>query len=320
MDSDEVVSWHPTAQINTLKQRANLLQAIRNFFNHRGFWEVETPILGQAGITDPYLENMQTQFRGETFYLQTSPEYHMKRLLAAGSGSIFQLSKAFREDELGRWHNPEFTLLEWYQQEVDHHGLMDGVDAFLNEILGSAALERISYQTLFEQTCGINPFADSVDTLYDCLKQNQIEVVHSEEPNPKDMCLFLILTHLIEPQLAKKPNPIAIYGFPESQAALAQVKEGRAERFEVYFKGIELANGFHELRDTALQRGRFEADNKLRVQLGKPPKSMDERFLAALASGLPPCSGVALGVDRLLALKMGFDAISSVLSFNCEMA
>ena len=190
MGADAVFTWHPTAQINDLKQRANLLKAIRNFFFQQGFWEVETPVLGQAGITDPYLENMQTQFRGERLFLQTSPEYHMKRLLAAGSGSIFQLSKAFREDELGRWHNPEFTLLEWYQLEVDHHGLMDGVDAFLNEILGSGALERISYQTLFEQTCGINPFEDSVDTLNGCLKQNQIEVVHSKEPNPKDMCLF----------------------------------------------------------------------------------------------------------------------------------
>ncbi len=312
--------WRPSATFDRLRQRAAFMADIRSFFNQRGYLEVETPIMARFGITDVYLSNIQACFRGQAYALQTSPEYHMKRLLAAGSGSIYQLSRVFRDDELGRWHNPEFTLLEWYQLNVDHHGLLDEIDALLQGLLGCAPLVRYTYQTVFETICGINPFTTDWRELCACVNRFDLAGVLDAEEQDCDQYLFLLMSHVVEPALAAEPRPVAVLGFPVSQAALAQIEEGRAARFEVYFRGVELANGFYELTDVALQASRFQQDNHIRQAKGLSPAAVDTFLLQALTHGLPPCSGVALGVDRLFAIAMNETNIASCLAFDFSRA
>ncbi|KTD20691.1 elongation factor P--(R)-beta-lysine ligase [Legionella londiniensis] len=314
-------NWQPTATIESLRQRTHLLARVRNFFNERGYLEVETPILAKHGVTDVYLQNIEARFRGQTYYLQTSPEYHMKRLLAAGSGPIFQLAKVFRDDELGRWHNPEFTMLEWYQLNVTHHDLMDEVEALLQGILNCSVMKRITYQQIFLDICGFDPLQASLKYLRQTVGRFGLEDVLPQSETDKDQYLFLLLSHVIEPELAKELNPVAIYHFPPTQAALAQINHGVAERFEVYYRGIELANGFHELTDAAAQKKRFLEDIGMRKEKGLPAQiAPDSYLLQALSHGLPPCSGVALGLDRLLALAMGFSEIAESMAFAFSRA
>ncbi|WP_131781332.1 elongation factor P--(R)-beta-lysine ligase [Legionella gresilensis] len=310
------MSWQPSATIPTLRQRAELIAQIRDFFNKRGYLEVDTPSMARFGITDVYLSNIKAIFREKTYYLQTSPEYHMKRLLAAGSGPIFQLARSFRDDELGRWHNPEFTMLEWYQLNIDHHGLMTEIDELLQLILSCPPLIKKTYQRAFIEICDLDPFIASIKDLKSCLKNYDLDNVLASDEEDKDQYLFLLMSHIIEPGFAHLNAPVAIYNFPPSQAALAQVHNGVAERFEIYFKGIELANGFHELTDAKMQRERFETDNVLRQTKSLERAEVDEYLLSALEAGLPPCSGVALGIDRLITLALDKTAISSVLAFN----
>lgn len=312
--------WRPSATLDRLRQRAAFMADIRSFFNQRNYLEVETPIMARFGITDVYLANIQAYFRGQAYALQTSPEYHMKRLLAAGSGPIYQLSRVFRDDELGRWHNPEFTLLEWYQLNVDHQGLLDEVDALLQRLLGCAPLVRYSYQTVFETICGINPFTADWRALRACVERFELAGVLAAEEQECDQYLFLLMSHVIEPAFAAEPTPVAVLGFPPSQAALAQIEAGCAARFEVYFRGVELANGFHELTDAALQAARFQQDNQIRHAKGLAVASVDTFLLQALAHGLPSCSGVALGVDRVFALAMNETNIASCLAFDFSRA
>lgn len=310
------MNWQPSASIESLRKRARYLSEIRSFFNERGYLEVETPALARHGVTDVYLDNIEALFRGQTYYLQTSPEYHMKRLLAAGSGPVFQLAKAFRDDELGRWHNPEFTMLEWYQLDIDHHALMDEVDALLQMILKTPPMKRISYQDIFTKICGLDPFSASLEEFNKTLERFELRGILSHQEKDKDQYLFLLLSHVIEPELAKEALPVALYNFPPSQAALAKIRNGVAERFEIYFQGIELANGFHELTDAEAQKQRFLEDRIRRKARGlSAMHTPDEFLLKALRYGLPDCSGVALGVDRLLALAMGYDNISQCLAF-----
>ena len=309
-------NWSPSASLNTLRQRADILARIRSFFNTRGYLEVETPIMARFGVSDVYLSNIKAQFRGESFCLQTSPEYHMKRLLAAGSGSIFQLARVFRDDELGRWHNPEFTLLEWYRLDVSHHELMDEMDEFLQLMLQTKPMLRKTYQQVFLETCDIDPFNVSIDSLKACLARWDLAYVLPADEMDPDQYLFLLMSHIVEPALASTPVPVAVYDFPISQASLAQTRDGFAERFEVYYRGVELANGFHELTDANAQRERFNQDNQVRHARGLPSSSPDEYLLCALNHGLPPCSGVALGVDRLIALALRQLSISNTLSFD----
>ena len=258
---------------------------------------------------------MQTQFRGRPYCLQTSPEYAMKRLLAAGSGPIFQLFRAFRDDEQGRWHNPEFSLLEWYKLDVDHHGLMDEVEALICSLLPVDTMQRVSYQQLFIDYCQLDPLSATVDELKQFLSSiNRLSSAFANEED-KDQFLFFILIECIEPQLTQCQEPIAIYDFPASQAALAKTSGDVGHRFEVYYQGVELANGFYELSDAKEQASRFHYDNKLREQKGFPSKPLDTRFLAALEKGLPRCSGVALGVDRLIALALDCHSIQEVMAF-----
>lgn len=314
------LNWRPSASREVLVQRAELMARIRAFFVERHYLEVETPALSQFGITDLYLANIQATFRQQTYYLQTSPEYHMKRLLAAGSGPIFQVARVFRDDELGRWHNPEFSLLEWYQLDIDHHQLMDEVNSLLQCILATEPMLRKTYQDAFLEVLDIDPFRASIDEFKTVLTRYDLANVLSAQETDRDQYLFLMMSHLIEPALASYPVPVALYHFPSSQAALAQINHGVAERFEVYFKGVELANGFHELSDLSTQTERFEADRSLRHQAGLPQPALDHRFLAALAHGLPACSGVALGLDRLIALALNQSSIGSTLAFEFSRA
>lgn len=314
------LTWKPSASVDTLRRRAAIMAQIREFFKQRDYLEVETPVMAHYGITDPYLANIKASFRAKSYCLQTSPEYHMKRLLAAGSGPIFQLARVFRDDELGCWHNPEFTLLEWYQLDIDHHALMDEVDLLLHAVLRTPPMIRKTYQQAFLQACSLDPFNASVAQLQQLVGASGLDGVLAAGEQDKDQYLFLLMSHVVEPFLAKEDAPVAVYHFPPSQAALAQINQGVAERFEVYYRGVELANGFHELTDMHAQRQRFEQDLNLRQHLGCSVAEPDMWLLQALAAGLPACSGVALGVDRLLALAMDKKALSEVLAFDFSVA
>lgn len=315
-----MTTWQPSASIATLRQRAALINTIRHFFQQRDYLEVETPFMARFGITDVYLSNIPAYFRQQAYALQTSPEYHMKRLLAAGSGAIFQLARVFRDDELGRWHNPEFTLLEWYQLDIDHHALMAELDALLQVILHTPPLLKKTYQQAFLETCALDPFTASIAQLKAVLQRFDLHTVLPADETDPDQYLFLLMSHVVEPALANSVSPVAIYHFPPSQAALAQINNGVAERFEIYYQGVELANGFHELTDRNTQKRRFEQDCQQRLAKGLPPAYPDEYLLGALAHGLPACSGVAMGVDRLLALALKQASIAETLAFDFSRA
>jgi len=326
------MSWQPSADIQQLQQRAKILQDIRQFFVQRGLLEVETPALSQAGVTDIHLHCFKTNFvgpeisttksasHGVPLYLQTSPEFHMKRLLSAGSGSIFQISKVFRNEESGRFHNPEFTLLEWYRVTFDHFLLMDEMDQLLQLILNCNPARRCTYQQAFIEVLNVDPLSASIAQLKQSGAQLNLGEVLSEEID-RDTILQLLFCIAIEPVIAEQ-QPCFIYNFPASQAALARIspEDSRvAERFEVYFQGVELANGFHELSDAQEQLLRFQEDNRGRVLKGLEQMPIDDNFIASLTR-LPDCAGVALGIDRLVMLATGQSHIDNVLSFSIKGA
>ena len=288
--------------------------------------EVETPALSAVAATDPYLDSFQTVYQGPLapaglpLYLQTSPEYHMKRLLAAGSGPIYQLGKAYRNAEAGSRHNPEFTMLEWYRPGFDHLALMDEVAELVAMILATPQVHRISYQALFIDAIAIDPFACCMENLQRCLAERGIQLPEMPGANLDDW-LGLAMSHLIEPVMG--PDPLMVYDFPASQAMLARVRDGEpsvAERFELYVNGIELANGFHELSDANEQRRRFEDNIAQRRALALPPLALDTALLDALQAGLPDAAGVALGVDRLVMLAAGADSLNEVMAFPLDRA
>ena len=298
-----------------LKSRAQIIHAIRCFFIEQQFLEVETPSMGHYAVTDCYLKNIEVAYNHATHYLQTSPEYYMKRLLAAGSGSIFQIGKSFRDEENGRWHQPEFTMLEFYQLDVNHLQLIALINDLFTSVCQWPDIETVSYEALFEEYCGINPHHTHVTELQNCLSRFGLTNILTTGETDLDQYLFLLMAEVIELKLADRHNPIAVIDFPSSQSALAKIANGKAERFEIYYQGIELANGFHELTNPDEQLSRFEQDNQNRIQQGKLPITIDPCFLAALQSGLPSCSGVAIGIDRLVALCLGRSGIQSVMSF-----
>lgn len=317
------MNWQPAAQLEQLQARAQLLARIRGFFARREVLEVETPLLCSSGITDPSIEPLKVE-RGVSItaprYLQTSPEYAMKRLLASGTGPIYQLTRAFRDGEAGGRHNPEFSILEWYRPDFDHHRLMAEVAELIIECLGGQPVEYISYRQLFQQSLAIDPLA---------AQASELEALAREHLDPgtlsgdKDLWLDLLMSHVLEPQLVGR-GLCFIYDYPASQAALSQIVavDGvpLGQRFELYVDGVELANGYRELTDPAEQRHRFEADNLRRREYALPEHPIDQYLLAALDHGLPACSGVALGVDRLLMLLTGAGDISEVLSFDWRRA
>jgi lysyl-tRNA synthetase class 2 len=312
--------WQPSASLKALKQRAFIIKKVRDFFSERHVLEVETPLLCSTSVTDPFIESIPASYRkgGKIiqFYLQTSPEYAMKRLLAAGSGAIYQITKAFRQGEVGRYHNPEFSMLEWYRPGFDHHALMDEVDALLQYILDYPAADRMTYQALFEKHLNFNPHIASLENLSQCASHHGLSI--ATDIRERDTWLMLLMSHCIEPKLGFE-KPIFIYDFPASQAALARLQTGNppvAARFEVYVKGMELANGFHELQDADEQQKRFKENNLKRETLGLPSMPIDEYLLAALRHGLPNCAGVALGMDRLIMLETELEHIQEIISFD----
>lgn len=320
-------NWRPTANIQMLRTRANIIDQIRDFFRHKNVLEVDTPALSSRCVTDIHLHSFDTQFRNPlkpdetTLYLQTSPEFAMKRLLCAGSGAIFQISKAFRNEEAGRFHNPEFTMLEWYQPGYDDGDLMDEVSALVSHVLGCKGAEKISYQNAFLTYLDIDPLESDLSMLQSiCERYGYANIAQDENNN--DTLLQLLFSELIEPQIGQDA-PCFVYDFPASQAALARIKvtDARvASRFELYFKGIELANGFHELTDVKEQGERFANDNLRRKELGLAQMPIDEHLLSAMETGLPDCAGVALGVDRLIMLATSSEKIADVLSFSIDRA
>jgi lysyl-tRNA synthetase class 2 len=309
------MNWFPSASIATLQQRAEIINTIRAFFISRNILEVETPLLCHTSVTDPYIESIATTLN-PTYYLQTSPEYAMKRLLAAGSGAIFQICKAFRQDEAGQHHNPEFTMLEWYRPGFDHHALMNEVDELLQHVLNVQTAERKTYADTFHTYLGIDAHHATIDELAICADKVGISV--SNPISDRDTWLQLLMSHYIEPRVGQT-RPFFIYDFPVTQAALARIQSSNppvASRFEVYFKGLELANGFHELQHADEQRKRFEKNLAARKQLNLALLPIDEYFLSALSAGLPDCAGVALGIDRLIMLATKRDRIADVISFD----
>ncbi|HLV49136.1 MAG TPA: elongation factor P--(R)-beta-lysine ligase [Aliidiomarina sp.] len=313
--------WRPAASQQAMIARADLQRQIRAFFHSRQVIEVETPVLCRAGVTDVHLVNAVTNLQGQglaektPFYFQTSPEYAMKRMLAAGIGDCFQLCKVVRDEELSARHNFEFTMLEWYRLGFDDKDLMSELEQLLIDVLDTPNAQRISYQQVFINSLGIDPLvASAMEVAAALIEQNiDCEVVQ----NDLDALLNLAMSLIVEPQL--DPNtPTFVYHFPASQAVLARRHEHDprvAHRFELFYQGLELANGFWELADPIEQRQRFERDNEKRLALGLPYIVIDERFLNALEHGLPDCAGVAVGVDRLLMIKLGVQHINDVLIF-----
>ena len=333
MKAGITADWRPTTSLEVLKLRARLLERIRAFFAARGVLEVETPILSAATVTDPALSSLVSRYtgpvfpQGQTFYLHTSPESAMKRLLAAGSGPIYQISKVFRDGETGRLHNPEFTLLEWYRPGLDHLRLMDETGELVTRLLAPHYLlepmERLSYREAFQQHANLDPLTASIHDFAAAAKAWQISRPEDQlAQNDLDTWRDLLLTHMIQPKLGKGRLTF-IYDYPATQASLARIYPGDppvAARFELYVNGIELANGFHELADPREQRARFVEQLKTRAASGLPVVTLDERLLAALEAGLPDCAGVALGFDRLVMLAQGARAIRDVIAFPFDRA
>ncbi|HHE3640401.1 TPA: elongation factor P--(R)-beta-lysine ligase [Pasteurella multocida] len=321
----EQENWQPSASIENLLARAKIIAEIRRFFTDRGLLEVETPVLSEFGVMDVHLSTFNTDFispmaeKSKTLWLSTSPEYHMKRLLAAGSGPIFQLCHVFRNEEAGQHHNPEFTMLEWYRPHFDMYRLINEVDDLLQQILDCKPTESLSYQFVFQEYVGLDPLSAEKTELVAKAKQYHLQQAEQED---RDTLLQFLFSTVVEPNIGKE-NPVAVYHFPATQAALAQISSEDhrvAERFEFYYKGLELANGFHELTDVNEQLHRFEQDNVQRQKMGLPQRQIDKRLLGALQAGVPNCSGIALGVDRLLMIALGANAIHEVMAFGIENA
>ncbi|MAC46125.1 MAG: elongation factor P lysine(34) lysyltransferase [Oceanospirillum sp.] len=327
MSESNPVLWQPSASIENLQLRAQVLSQVRNFFTEREVLEVDTPVLARGGSTDPYLDSMQSRCDGGgvaeavDLYLQTSPEFHMKRLLAAGSGPIWQLARSFRNGEYSERHNPEFAMLEWYRPGFDLPMLMEEVRQLLTDVLGDLACEQVRYRELFQRYLQLDPFSSNLEELQ--LSAQQKTAIDARELD-RDACCDLLLYHEIEPHLGKESLTF-VFDYPASQAALAKVhldEQGDqvASRFECYYQGIELANGYHELTDADEQNKRFQQDNVMRQALGKPEVTVDASLVAALAAGMPECAGVALGFDRMLMLRAGAEKLAEVISFAIDRA
>jgi len=319
-------SWRPGCSIEIMRKRAELLHKVRTFFRERGVLEVETPSVSRYPTIDLHLESLTVEpgANTQTRYLITSPEYHMKRLLCAGSGSIFQICKAFRQDELGQRHNPEFTMIEWYRVDWDHWQLMDETDALMRELLGSEKADRLSYTNAFLIHSGQDPFGLTASSFRKCCEDNALSPPDylTNEGGSRDERLNFLMGALIEPNLGLE-RPIFIYDYPASQANLSRINPHNrllSERFELFFRGMELGNGFHELADADQQASRFEKENCLREEAGKNPLPVDKAFLDGLASGLPDCAGIAIGFDRIAMLALDRAAISEVTTFPWDRA
>jgi lysyl-tRNA synthetase class 2 len=309
-------NWQPSANIDMLKARATLYRVIRDFFETRGALEVDTPILSLAATVDPFIESLVTVVCDKPYYLQTSPEFFLKRLLASSSGDIYSLGKVFRQGEQGKKHHPEFTLLEWYRVAWNEHQLMDELGILMRLLIPKVIIKKISYQDLFLTHFNIDPHNVGLE---DLKRQVKTEVDITFDLFDKPTCFDLLMTHCIEPKMPKAL--LFVYDYPHESAALASLgtnAQGQtvARRFEAYLNGLELANGYYELTDAIEQKKRFEKDVKHRHDNSLATVPFDKHLVAALESGMPACAGVALGVDRLLMVLGEKSSINEVLSFS----
>jgi lysyl-tRNA synthetase class 2 len=353
----------PTASLQNLRSRAAILAAIRRFFDAAGYFEVETPILSADIAVDAWLEPFVTNFltqpiewarSGELRYLQTSPEFAMKRLLSAGATAIYQLGKVFRNGEVGRFHNPEFTMLEWYRVGDDHHAQMrfteslvqcvfvtacgfergeppiigtraeaasDHRDELAGRVVDPCGFERLTYDAAFERHAGRSVLDADVEALTGLAKEHDLVPPPGLVGNDRDGWLNWLLAELVEPHLGRD-RPTFLYDYPASQAALARTSGNPAvaERFELYIDGVELCNGYHELTDPDVLRERIQVQLASRSDAGLRPLPAESRLLAAMEAGLPPSSGNALGVDRLVMLALGATSLAEVITFPFERA
>lgn len=314
----EKITWQSSATNTALKQRAQFLREIRSFFEARDVCEVDTPVLMQGVNTDPFINAFNTADR----YLQTSPEFAMKRLLAQGIGSIYYLGKAFRNEEMGRYHNPEFTMLEWYRPGWDHQALIEEVNALFMQLLDTPKAQIQTYAQLFEGI-GINPHQAEVAALKEAALRLQLSEVPFSELD-RNGWLDWLFSQAIEPTMDPE-TLLIVTDFPVHCAQLAKliphpIHDKVAARFEVFYKGMELANGYFELTDPNEQRKRFVKDNQKRYAHQLPMMPVDEKLLAALSAGIGDVSGVAVGVDRLFMIKSGATHIKEVLPFYWEFS
>ena len=314
----------PTCTRETWVERQALLAKVRSFFLGRNILEVESPTLSNAGGTDPQLDYFEVDSRPRQ-YMTTSPEFHMTRLLAAGFGDIYQITKSFRKDEFGSHHNNEFSMVEWYRVGMPQEQLMDEVENLVSSILGHPLnAKRTRWIDAFKNYAGVDPFCRDLTNFSDTCEYHGIPVPERCGMMSREDWWDYLMVFVVEPALASH-GPEFITDYPPSQAALAQTyvdKDGLtwAKRFELFVNKVELCNGYTELTDAAEQRRRFEADLEIRRKAGKPLPPLDERFLAALESGMPECSGVALGLDRLFMLALGKAEIADVILFPSPVA
>jgi len=323
-----MTDWQPTASIENLRKRAELFGYIREFFKQRDVLEVDTPVMSHCAVSDPFIDSIEVNYQASVgleiapMYLQTSPEYAMKRLLAAGSGAIYQMGKVFRNGEHGGRHNPEFTMLEWYRPGMDDADLMDEVEVLIKPVLKIyGQVERITYSDLFQKYLGFRPENTG---LADLIAETRKHIDIDLKDDDPDTWLNLLMSHVIEPEL-KALTAVFVTEYPASQAALSRVREGKqgfpvAARFELFVRGVELANGYHELTDADEQKRRLEADQEQRKNLDLPQRPLDMRLVEALKKGIPDCAGVALGVDRLLMLAVSADALADIIPFDLTKA
>ena len=319
----------PTATIEMLRQRAEVVRSIRSFFDQRNFFEVETPTISHDIVVDRYLHPVgvtKSDLTGragdsdQRLWLQTSPEFGMKRLVAAGAVAIYQICKAYRRDEIGRIHNPEFTMLEWYRAGDDLVTGMDLLAELVETILDTPKTERLSYREAFKKFADIDPFESSIESLQNTVRTASVTV--ELEGESRDDYLNVILSAIVEPNLGVGA-PTIIYDWPASQAALAMVRDDEhsvAERFEIYVNGVELANGYHELLEARELSRRNSINNQMRVKDGNQLLPEGSRLLDAMRKGIPQCAGVALGVDRLVMLALGAKSVSEVMAFTIDNA
>jgi len=321
-------NWRPTATLAALERRARMLRLARDFFAGRSILEVETPALTRYGVSDPHIASLETQLaaRGaRTHFLHTSPEYAMKRLLAAGAPDIFQISKVFRDHEIGSAHQPEFTMVEWYRLGATLDDMIDETCTFITEVceLTGVPVDTCRYRDIFIAACHIDPLETDADRLADCAERminSMTADLRRQIGSDPNAWQNLLMSHVVVPGLAPERLSV-IHHYPADQAALARLDPSEpelAERFEIFLGGIELANGYRELTDAAEQRRRFNTDMEKRRAAGLTIMEPDQALLAALESGLPDCSGVAIGFDRLVMSACGLKHIDQAVSFAVD--
>jgi lysyl-tRNA synthetase class 2 len=324
MNSPASGDWQPTARLEVLQLRADLLARVRAYFAATGALEVETPVMVGAAVTDVHLESLEVRRSDGTSagFLQTSPEYAMKRLLCAGAPDLFQVARVFREGERGRNHNPEFTMVEWYRRGMDHLALMDDVESLLRALLeplrAVGPTRVVTYAAAFLERLGCDPLESTAGEIEACLRARGTDVPETLVDD-RDGLLDLAMASHVAPGFADDRLTF-VHDFPASQAALARIRGPVASRFEAFWGGLELANGFHELGDSTEQALRFTADAATRHARGQPERDADQALLDALACGLPPCAGVALGFDRVMMVAAGARQIDDVIAFPIERA